>query len=305
MDLELLLVRSRTPRPAFAVLANQLYDQHGIRIVPTVVLPADIAQPLRAKSKSINRDMRIRVHQLYEIGWLPDRIALQLKITVRQVRYAISHRLTPQHASKKGPSNIVNTPHRQQLKEWLLESPTRRNILWPEIPIILGWNYGERAIKSAMLALSYKRRVKRRRPFLTFTAQVKRLRYTTIHRPWRFHEWQSILFIDETWVRGRSHGQRFITIADGEELDYISTTEKKTSWMFWGSILGTRKGPCLVWEKSWGSITADSYQEHIVPLVHEFMILNPGCTFMQDNAPAHRARTTIADLTARGIRIMS
>ena len=190
------------------------------------------------------------------------------------------------------------------MKEWLLESPTRRNIPWPEIPIILGWNCGERAIKSAMLALGYKRRVKRRRPFLTFTAKVKRLRYTTNVRAWRFHEWQTVLFTDETWVRGGSHGQRFVTVADGEELDYISTTEKKTGWMFWGSILGTRKGPCMVWEKAWGSITADSYQEHIVPLVHEFMNQHPGCIFMQDNAPAHRARTTIADLTARGIRIM-
>jgi hypothetical protein len=36
---------------------------------------------------------------------------------------------------------------------------------------------------------------------------------------------------------------------DGEELDYISTTEKKTGWMFWGSIASKKKGPCKVWEK--------------------------------------------------------
>ncbi|KAJ5240212.1 transposable element Tc1 transposase [Penicillium chermesinum] len=37
--------------------------------------------------------------------------------------------------------------------------------------------------------------------------------------------------------------------------------------MFWGSIFGNEKGPCLFWEKEWGTITSARYIERIVPLI--------------------------------------
>ncbi|KAI0998595.1 hypothetical protein K3495_g9601 [Podosphaera aphanis] len=52
-----------------------------------------------------------------------------------------------------------------------------------------------------------------------------------------------------------------------------------------------RKGPCLLWEKSWGSITAQKYCERIVPLV-PCIEVNLGLQFMQDNAPLHKAAFT-------------
>lgn len=38
--------------------------------------------------------------------------------------------------------------------------------------------------------------------------------------------------------------------------------------MFWGSFYGNEKGPCLFWEKEWGTITSARYTERIVPLIY-------------------------------------
>ena len=38
--------------------------------------------------------------------------------------------------------------------------------------------------------------------------------------------------------------------------------------MFWGCFLGASgKGPGLFWEKEWGPINEDIYQEYTVPII--------------------------------------
>ena len=81
----------------------------------------------------------------------------------------------------------------------------------------------------------------------------------------------------------------------------MDKSRKRTAWMFWGSFFGRQKGPCLFWEKSWGSITAQKYCERIVPLVIPCIEVNPGLQFMQDNAPAHKAAITRDRLRAENM----
>ncbi|KAF1937113.1 hypothetical protein EJ02DRAFT_477740 [Clathrospora elynae] len=90
----------------------------------------------------------------------------------------------------------------------------------------------------------------------------------------------------------------------GDELDPTCIVEKlrrKRGWMFWGCFSGDQKGPCIFWEKEWGTINKESYCERIVPLVDGWMHMNPHLSFMQDGAPGHAAATTLADLYERGV----
>ena len=75
--------------------------------------------------------------------------------------------------------------------------------------------------------------------------------------------------------------------------------------MFWGCFSGSKKGPCLFWEKDWGTINKESYCERVVPIVHGWIRLNPGLRFMQDNAPGHAARITQEELQERGIHVIA
>lgn len=52
--------------------------------------------------------------------------------------------------------------------------------------------------------------------------------------------------------------------------------------MIWGCFSGSRKGPCLFWEKEWGTINHESYCEKIVPLIHGWIRLYPEHQLMQD-----------------------
>ncbi|KAF2176441.1 hypothetical protein K469DRAFT_760358, partial [Zopfia rhizophila CBS 207.26] len=87
-------------------------------------------------------------------------------------------------------------------------------------------------------------------------------------------------------ARGR-HRKQWVTRRPGEELVDTCVLEKirrRRGWMFWGCFSGTEKGPCLFWEKDWGSINKQSYCEKIVPLIHGWLRLRPGLQLMQDGA---------------------
>ena len=71
--------------------------------------------------------------------------------------------------------------------------------------------------------------------------------------------------------------------------------------MFWGGFNGIEKGPCLFWEKEWGTIGQESYSDRIVPLIDGWIRLNPDLILMQDGAPGHTGGHTRTELNERGI----
>jgi transposase len=71
--------------------------------------------------------------------------------------------------------------------------------------------------------------------------------------------------------------------------------------MFYGCVVGGKKGPGIFWEKEWGSINSERYDRYILSKIQEFMDENPGLIFMQDNAPSHRSQLTARNLRRRGI----
>jgi hypothetical protein len=68
--------------------------------------------------------------------------------------------------------------------------------------------------------------------------------------------------------------------------------------MIWGAIAVGHKSPLVFWDKSRGNMTALGYQEHILPVLHDFKLKvqrahdEPVIT-MQDNAPIHKAKSTM------------
>jgi transposase len=76
--------------------------------------------------------------------------------------------------------------------------------------------------------------------------------------------------------------------------------QRKIGWMFWGSISGLGKGPGIFWEKAWGTIGSDSYCEHIVPILEDY-IKRTGLVLMQDNATGHAAKDTLAYIANKGL----
>ena len=109
----------------------------------------------RKTAGDCSRDDRLRIQTLYEhAGYTQDQIALQLNLTRSQVRYALAHRLTPQKRST-GRKALLDTPARKRLIEWVTASSANRRTRWADIPPILGWDCGEKAIRAAFRKEGY------------------------------------------------------------------------------------------------------------------------------------------------------
>lgn len=129
-----------------------------------------------------------------------------------------------------------------------------------------------------------------------------------MHAHWTAKDWSKILWSDETWITAGRHRPTYVTRQEGEEIDptcIVEQLQRKKGWMFWGCFSGLgKKGPCLFWEKEWGTINGDSYRERIIPLIEGWIRLHPEHQFMQDNAPAHASSETLREIRARGINVI-
>jgi hypothetical protein len=189
------------------------------------------------KPKQLNRDDRLRVQTLYfDANWTIDDIVLQTNYTKDQVRYAINHRITPQK-QRCGTRPYLNTPQRKRLIEWVSASDTNRRVPWSEIPSILGWECGEKAIRTAFKKEGYVRRSALQKPPLTEEHKKQRLEWAWEHLFWLDEEWDRILWTDDTWVRPGRHRRPRITRKIGRSELYNPTCiepryQRKIGWMF-------------------------------------------------------------------------
>jgi transposase len=250
----------------------------------------------------------LRIETLYfDAGFTQDEIALQLyPITIGQVQYALSHRLTPQK-HYRGRKVLLNTPQRKRLVEWVTASNANRRVKWADIPTILGWNCGEKAIRAAFKKEGFVRRIARRKCPLTEQHKEDRLAWAWEHLFWTDEQWNSVIWSDETWVNPGRHTKDWVTRRIGEEellhSDCVEPRyQRKIGWMFWGTIsgkYGRHRG--LFWEKNWEKINAGSYSGIVIPIVEDILRQYPELQFQQDNAKPHAAAFTKEVFAAIGI----
>ena len=115
----------------------------------------------------LTRDDRLRVQTLFfYAGFSKDEIALQLNLTLRQVKYAIAHRVTPKK-QRCGRHPFLGPAERKQLVEWVCASAKNRRTPWHEIPAIFGWDCHVYAITTAFKLKGFARRSALLKPNLT------------------------------------------------------------------------------------------------------------------------------------------
>lgn len=260
------------------------------------------------RASNTSRDTRVSIRTLRSAGWTYQQIATHLHLTLRQVQHAATTQATPRRPSGRPP--ILTVAQVEELIEFVCSSRKARRMAYWRLPQELGWDCSVYAIRNALRRAGFKRYVARRKPPITEPTRLKRLAFAQRYVNWTLDEWKAILWSDETWVTGGRHTRTWVTRKPGEELNptcIVERHQRKKGWMFWGCFSGRLgKGPGVFWEKDWGTISAASYIEHIIPIICGWHRLHPdqGLIFMQDNAPAHTAAESIAEIKARGIRII-
>jgi transposase len=266
-----------------------------------------MSKPPKAPRKPmLSRDQRIKIHTLQSHSHKTySEIAQDVECSLNQVKYAITHRLTPQK-HRCGRYLLLSEAEISDLIDFVCISRQNRRMTWLELSTI--WNCSEKAISNALKSEGFSRRIARKKPPISEANRIKRLAWAKEHLDWTTEQWGTILWTDETWVTGGRHTRTWVTRRKGEELNptcIVDKIQRKSGWMFWGCFSGlTGKGPGLFWEKSWKTINKESYVEHTVPVIEAFIHDNPGLFLMQDHAPGHAAKYTIDELESRDIQLI-
>lgn len=224
-------------------------------------------------------------------------------ITLRQVQYACTHRLTPKKRPGRPPE--LTEEEVDELELFVCSSKTGRLMSYLKLSMALPHlNASSDQIKAALYKRGFKRYVARQKPPLSEKNRRDRLAWALEHVNWTREQWCLILWTDETWVTGGKHRKQYVTRRAGEEWEdtcVLTKHRKRKGWMFWGCFHGNTKGPGIFWEKDWGTIGQATYCERTVPIIHGWLRMNPGIQLMQDGAPGHAAGDTRMELNERGI----
>jgi hypothetical protein len=144
------------------------------------------------------RDKRLQIQTALLFKIPRPLIKETLDVTDGQIRYAKSHRLTPQK-SKTGRYVKLYTPEKQRLEEWLLSSPSHRYVAPYKVPRFLPqFQAGEKAIRMAINAINYYRCISKKKGYSEDPTVIKeRETFAKDGVIWPCSRVQRIYFTDE------------------------------------------------------------------------------------------------------------
>ena len=222
----------------------------------------------KRRIKRLSRDQRISIQTLRNVGWTYARIATEYKLTHRAVQYACTHPPTP--SKRSGRPTLLSEEQADTLVAFLTASEQNRRYPYKILPALLGFECSETTIRHVLRKRGFKRYPGPNKPPISETNRQERLVWATEHLGWTKEQWNHILWSGETWISEGPHQKISVTKQRKRPSEPTQLTEKpptKTGLTFWSCFAGSEKGPHLFWEKEWGPVTKDTYQEHITPLV--------------------------------------
>jgi hypothetical protein len=290
------------PRSSVCATQDSLSSNNSFDTVTTFITSTP---PGRQET---TRDKRIQIQTalLFKVPW--KEIREKLDVTDHQIKWARKHRPTPQKAQHLRLK--LRTPQKQMLEQFFLESPSHRHIPFRRIPDLLPeLDAKEEAIHAAARELGYCRRKAHKKGFSDDPrVWAQRLAFAEEGITWDRDRVQRQMFSDEVWAMGGAHTESWVTVKeDGSDRYWPENLQHKYSkapaWMFHGTIINGKKGPAVFWEKEWGSVNSERYDEYILSNIQAFLADHPleGYLWMHDGAGPHRSLETKFNLFRRRI----
>ncbi|KAF4975571.1 hypothetical protein FZEAL_7660 [Fusarium zealandicum] len=257
----------------------------------------------------ITRDQRIQIRTLRDANWTYQRIATHLKVTHRQVQYAVSARSTSPLPRSGRPAGL--TPDQiQQLVEYVISSKEGRRMIFGKIPDKMGWDCSEYTVRYALRRAGFKKYPAVTRLPINDETQQLRLDFAYKHVNWTIDQWKNVLWSAEKWFAHGKPSRVWVTRKPEEEYDQdciIEEAPKEQGQLFWGCFSALKgKGPGVSWEYGWGSVGPESYYRRVFPTLSDWLDLHPKTAqfYTPDPAPAHAALATLEEVRGRRMAIL-
>lgn len=250
----------------------------------------------------------VRAHLLREFGISVSRTTIQNTLK----RY----RETGSVADRPGKGRPITCGVRARRVARRLAQKNRWDSL-PKLAKTFGDSIGKcvstSTVRRVLKSQGISRYIAKRKPFLTCRQRRARLAFAIAHKNWGVREWAKILFTDEKIFRIFSN-QRGIHVTRKSSEKYtpaclVGTCKSGAQVHSWGAI-GWHG--CAPLKRVEGSLNAARYQEIVLNDIEQlgqryagrFATRRSNWTLMQDNAPAHSARSTRQFLANRNINIL-
>jgi hypothetical protein len=238
---------------------------------------------------------------------------------MRQIRLAQIQQ-TPRK-DRCGRKPAISKAKAEEMKRWLLSSPSHRHIPYRNIPRLAPelelQGHSEVAIRTAFESVGYGRRVAKRKGFSDDPRHWEQRRlFAEEAITWPLERLRRQVFSDEVWAYGGAFTQSYVTcLVQGSEEDILRDRyapgcvqhkySKRPAWMFHGTICDGKKGPAVFWEKEWGNMNSTKYNEHILSNIEAWFQYarehNVRLVWQQDGASCHRSWETDDNLYRRNI----
>ena len=134
--------------------------------------------PSTPKNRYLDRDIRLKILTLRDLGWHYGPIATHLNVTPRQVQLAINagH---PTPSKRPGRPSTIDTPQRQDLVAYVTRNKETRRLTYGQLAAI--FNASIDRIRLALHKAGYSRRVARKKPPISEQTRLFRLAWAWEH----------------------------------------------------------------------------------------------------------------------------
>jgi len=171
-----------------------------------------------------------------------------------------------------------------------------------------GKTFSLKTLYRTLHSLGFKSCVATRKPYLKPSHLANRLHYAKAHKDW-VEEWDRVVFSDESFFTISSEG-RFVRVwrrpSERYRMECCHPTFQKGGGgiMVWGAMTAAGLGPLVrVQDKINSAKYCQILEDHLLPYMDE-LGGRQALIFQQDNAPSHKARSTMDWFASRSVNLL-
>lgn len=269
-----------------------------------------VSELAKASRTEYSRDMRQLVIGMYLDNRKKKAIARELNMPPSTVRYIIKkyeqHGMVGNLPRMGRPVLATDRLRRLVVRQVLADRRLSADTVADQLREFHALIVSPSTVRNILHDAKLNGRAARKKPRISKTNKKKRLEYAKTHVDWDEEVWRTVVFTDESkYNLHESDGRIYVWRRVGEEFkeNCLVTTYKSgdKGFMVWGAIGWNGVGPLIFCTQN---ITAAYYIEILEEALPECMValdLGENTKLLQDNAPAHKAKKTMAYLDEIGL----
>lgn len=261
------------------------------------------------RKKSITPTKRARAWAFHQSGFSERSIAARLGISKNAVHNAVL--LFTSTGSFKGrriPGRPVMTTKAddRQIKRIIRSNPFASAEAVKNRMAVAGVNLSASTVRRRLFNSNLRSYSAALKPRLTNDMKAKRLAFAIKFRDWGVDEWKTVMWSDETMIEQFNQRRRKVRRPKGQRYNEkytVQSVKHPETIMIWGCFSWQGRGGIEFIEKN-QRMNSEKYIDILGRKLVLFLNIHGCTTFMQDKAPCHTSKATMAWMKQKKITVL-